>query len=1003
MASKSVTKKPSGLTIARKGKKFTFSWKIVDGDHGAGQWLNYQIAGQKKQKLKIGVKLTSYSITVSDYPKWIKFWIRGKRKEYTKDKVKYTPAVSDWVTKEWTAKIPATPSLSYSRSATNAGRFSWKVNTSDSDAKPFVRVQYQTLTCKNTNDGIHHTWSNAVTGTSTNPETGASYTETSATAGYVRWFRVRSYGPAGYSPWVYRSHAYSMPKKPIILTATGSTVGAGTKITSKHKCPRDSQFPVDTITTEYAIETPADNNLTVPGSAGWNEGFVGKPIGSDDTHVFNAPNAVTMDQCVYVRTAVLHDENTAYSDVLIAQKGRLKPPVLTSVSVADPASSSATAVAATVNAENQSDVAGSFLIIIYKDSTAPDKIVPVGIMPSGTTTKTVYIPYASGVTSSVGVYAATGTYKNVVTGNDTTPSSVAVTTTMTSTRAWQNTSLPVAPADVSAEIGDGHIRVAWKWSWRQATSATLAWSDHEDAWESTDEPTVYEVTNKNVTSWNIAGVETGKKYWVRVKLNRETDDGVTEGPWCDPIEVDMSAAPAVPSIVISNSVITPDQSVTISWDYTSTDGTEQAAAEVCEATVTDGVITYGDILAHATDSHFVAITPEWETGTDHLVCVRVTSESGKTSDWSAPSGITVAEALEAAFTSTGLTLNEETGEYELRSMDAWTVTATGASTGGTTTIDIVRAEEYHIDRPDDTQFDGYEGEQIFSAQVIGETAVTITYADLNGPLDDGATYDLVATVSDELGQRATVSQRFRVVWDTQPGIPMATVTIDTAQQIALITVTASDPDTTDTFDVYRLSADKPEKIIEDGEFGTVYVDPYPAFGGLGGHRIVEKSKYGDYITADNQLAWLDLDATDGDLLDNRGVVIEFGGQKLILPSNNSMDNSWTKSFTRTMYLGGSVQGDWNPGVTRDLSLSCDSTKIRELNKISIIRDLAEWTGVCHVRTPDGSSFNADVQVSENRPYKGIAITYDFSIKKVDPEGYEGMTLTEWNQLQEEGE
>ena len=1007
MASKNVTKKPSGLTIARKGKKFTFSWKIADSDYGAGQWLNYQVQGQKVQKKKIGVKATSYSITVTDYPKWVKFWVRGKRKAYTKDKVNYSPTVSEWVNKEWTAKIPSTPKIGYSRTATNAGRFTWTVSTSDSDTKPFVRVQYQTLTCKNTNDGVHHTWSNATTGTSTNPETGVTYTETSATAGYVRWFRVRSYGPAGYSPWVYRSHAYSMPKKPIILTATGSTVGAGTKITSKHKCPRDSQFPVDTVTTEYAIETPADNNLTVPGGAGWNEGFVGKPIGSDDTHVFNAPNAVTLDQCVYVRTAVLHDENTAYSDVLIAQKGRLTPPVLTSVSVADPASSSATAVAATVNAENQSDVNGSFLIIIYKNSAAPSTIVPVGIMPSGTTTKTVYIPYTSGVTSSVGVYAATGTYTNVVTGNDTTPSSVAVTPTMTSTRAWQSTSLPVAPADVVAQVVDEHIRVSWKWSWKQATSATLAWSDHEDAWESTDEPNVYEVTNKNATSWNIAAVETGKKYWVRIKLNRETDDGITEGPWCDPVEVDMSAPPAIPSIVISNSVITSDQSVTISWDYTSTDGTEQASAEVCEATIENDVITYGNILAHATDSHFVAITPEWETGTDHLVCVRVTSESGKTSDWSAPSGITVAEALEAAFTSTGLTLNEETGEYELRSMDAWSVTATGASTGGTTTIDIVRAEEYHIDRPDDGRFDGYEGEQIFSAQVIGETAVTIAYADLNGPLDDGATYDLVATVSDELGQRATVSQRFRVAWDTQPGLPEAQVNIDANDHIALIRVVAEDAaTTTDTFDVYRLSADRPEKILEDGTFGTVYVDPYPAFGQLGGHRIVRKSKYGDYITADGRLAWLDLDREAGDYLDERGVIIDFGGQKLILPSNNTLDNSWSKDFSRTVYLGGSVHGSWNPGVTRDLTITCDSVKIRNYNKISVIRDLAEWAGICHVRTPDGSSFSADVQVSENRPYKGIAITYTFDIKKVDPDGFEAMTLEEWNALsspEQEGE
>ena len=101
-----------------------------------------------------------------------------------------------------------------------------------------------------------------------------------------------------------------------------------------------------------------------------------------------------------------------------------------------------------------------------------------------------------------------------------------------------------------------------------------------------------------------------------------------------------------------------------------------------------------------------------------------------------------------------------------------------------------------------------------------------------------------------------------------------------------------------------------------------------------------------------------------------------------------------------------MHGSWNPGVTRDLTITCDSVKIRNYNKISVIRDLAEWAGICHVRTPDGSSFSADVQVSENRPYKGIAITYTFDIKKVDPDGFEAMTLEEWNALsspEQEGE
>ena len=140
---------------------------------------------------------------------------------------------------------------------------------------------------------------------------------------------------------------------------------------------------------------------------------------------------------------------------------------------------------------------------------------------------------------------------------------------------------------------------------------------------------------------------------------------------------------------------------------------------------------------------------------------------------------------------------------------------------------------------------------------------------------------------------------------------------------------------------------------------------------------------------------------DGDILQETGVVIEFGNETLRMPYNNAMDNRWQKDFQRTVYLGGSVQGDWNPGVTRDLSLTCDATNINDLDQIETIRDLAEYPGICHVRTPDGSSFNADIQVSESRPYDKKRVNYSFEIKKVDPQGYEGMTLEEWDATHED--
>ena len=67
--------------------------------------------------------------------------------------------------------------------------------------------------------------------------------------------------------------------------------------------------------------------------------------------------------------------------------------------------------------------------------------------------------------------------------------------------------------------------------------------------------------------------------------------------------------------------------------------------------------------------------------------------------------------------------------------------------------------------------------------------------------------------------------------------------------------------------------------------------------------------------------------------------------------------------------------------------------------IAGLRRLAEYNGICHVRTPDGSSFDADVQVTESRTANSGMKSADFALKitRVDPEGLDGMTLEQWEE------
>ena len=200
-----------------------------------------------------------------------------------------------------------------------------------------------------------------------------------------------------------------------------------------------------------------------------------------------------------------------------------------------------------------------------------------------------------------------------------------------------------------------------------------------------------------------------------------------------------------------------------------------------------------------------------------------------------------------------------------------------------------------------------------------------------------------------------------------------------------------------TFDLYRLSADKPELVLQGGVFGTKYVDPYPAIGSLGGHRIVSRTANGDCITAGNVVGFYDVGEDDGDIVNSGYTIIDFGGDKVELKYDIDISSKWSKDFKETKYLGGAVQGDWNPAISRTGSVSSTVVPACEEDTVEAMRRLSVYAGICHVRTPDGSSYPADVQVSESwdSDMAGKAAKFSLSITRVDPEGMDGMTLEEW--------
>ena len=1141
------TKAPSGLTIARKDSNLILSWKANEttysnieilwrvkkqnasvsawntwftGDHATSYTINWSAYGDGVERIEVKIAAI---ISAADIPSGYDY-----------------NAWSDYVSASYSFAPPDIPSLTATLDAdhTNVTTFTWNVTVEENDNKPFKHVELQTILVKESNetDGSRLTWKAGVLGWETINSTRSSSktiqesTPLLAQNSYTRWVRVRSVGGGGVSPWRYAKHVYAKPWAPTINKV--SKEGDLNWIRVNWTANQSAAHPIDSVSVDWAIATPLANQVA-PANPSWTTARTIRDGAPTDEVLFLVDQTLDLDECLWVRVTVIHDRDSwNTTGAQLVSSGKLKAP--TGLSVTTDAST----FRATVRATNNSDVPDSKLAVVLRRTGYSDMVVGVSAAGSGEKNITVQCPDWSGASSiAFGVYAFQGSSTGKTASGYTT---YAVTANMKSAELWEGGAVPLAPTGVTAAATEtiGEVMMTWNWTWLSANRTELSWSQNPNAWESTEEPETYIVTDLHIPKWRISGLEAGVVWYFRVRLAQEVGDEITYGPYCDAIPVDLSSAPEIPVLTLSAAVVTAGEEFTASWAYITTDGTVQASAEICEATIDGTEITYGSIVAHTTTAQHVDISmPDtWTTGTEHSLCVRVASVSGRMSPWSDPVTIAIADPITCTITQTSLveqsknlipypylettrtangltftdngngtitvngtatattvfqikgrssgnTLGLEDGtEYTISGCpnggsgstykvdilkysstayatdygsgasftyseataddvagqirivfytgttvsnlvfkpmirlasetdDSWqpynpmqtltvmplTATVTGAGEGGVTTLAIERADDYFMARPDGNAFDGYAGETIATITQDGESQITIGLDNLFGRLDDGAPYVLIATTLDGYGQTATASIPFWVYWTHQAGVPSATVQMDTERLAAKITPIAPEEiGEGDVCDIYRLSADSPELIIRGGTFGETYVDPYPAIGPTGGHRIVHRTVNGDYITADNHPAWVDTGQADGDMLDTDVAIIDFGGGRVEIPYNVVLDNSWQKDFQQTTYLGGAIQGDWNPAVSRTGSVNA-SIVTEDVELIQAIRRLAVYSGICHVRTQDGSSYSADVQVSDGVSYDkaGKILEFSLNITRIDPEGFDGMTLEAW--------
>lgn len=1013
------TKKPTGLSIARNGMNFVFSWKQGE-KYDEKQILEYRIhtleSGWKKwTSLSVGVTATSKTLKLAYTSYWpynknvhlcaVQFRVKGNCKD-TKDKKKtasdYTSSSALWI------DIPNKPSVSFSLSSEkeNEGTGSWSIEVSENDNRPVNFYVYRVATAYDWTGNLNAVaWSGDIA-CETSGSVELNNVGSSANKSVTRLIAVQAKGVRGDSEWAYAWHTYATPLAAEIKDAWAEQGAGKTHCTLSWTQAAPAHKPVDSMEIMYISGVPGNGMEPPSGASPTAVGTVGR-ISSSMNYDFYINSALDYDECVWLQIKTNHDKNYNISNTVIANvgvkgyAGRLSTPTFRG---------SAEDTSLTISVDQNTEVRDSFTIVSISFKDDPNNWYNVGILPynaNGTAEDIFQCPDVAGrdytikVCNYVGEYTETeeewGVNYNVI---NTVMSSEVVKS--------DSGEMPLPPSDISiVQISSSSVKLSWDWKWKLANEVTISWSDHPDAWESTDGPEEYEINHK-ATSWIVAKLDSDKDYYFRIRLRNTNGDTEVVSDWSKTKQIRISSELVKPHIWTEQDLYNINDVITFTCSYSSNEDVFVHIGEIIDGVVSEKYI-FSKSQRSVVSMSVSDINKEllsngaepWQTGSRHYVACRI----GDT-EWSEPIIIDIIPAVEIGEIVHNLVVNtlidEDGEERQILSLNAFpiNVSVTGAGDQGRTKAYIIRESNYIISRPTEKNEERYSGEIVAAMTSEGEDEISINYSNIIGNLDEGASYELTVQIEDVYGQTAVASVPFEVHWTHQPEIPVADVVTDVDRKVTIISVSQPEGyETGDTFDVYRLSIDYPELILKDCEYGVRYVDPYPAFGPYGGHRIVNRTINGDYITSDNLLAWTDTGEDEGDFLDYKKAVIEFDGKQIELEYNLDLSNSWKKDFKQTVYLGGSITGDWNPGVIRSLSLDTVHLNVLDDNVIEDIRKLAVYAGVCHIRTPDGSSFACDIQVSEKKSHENkFRNDYSLSISRVDSQTLEGMTYEEWREL-----
>ena len=200
-------------------------------------------------------------------------------------------------------------------------------------------------------------------------------------------------------------------------------------------------------------------------------------------------------------------------------------------------------------------------------------------------------------------------------------------------------------------------------------------------------------------------------------------------------------------------------------------------------------------------------------------------------------------------------------------------------------------------------------------------------------------------------------------WYTQDETSFVTLTVidqydsdgDHTQAVTIELTPPTGSTETDVYDIYRMDIENPSLIGEGFPLTHTTTDEYAPFG-----TDVELKYRIAIRTVDGDVAFSDIEYE----ADCDNIRFDWAGGSLELPYGNSIGDSFKKDADIRQHMNGTSSGYWNRNIERKSSLSSSIIKIAQPRDIERARMLARYAGAVFVRLPNGSAFEADVQVTD---------------------------------------